>query len=197
MKVIYFDTETTGTNPNKNEIIQFAAIVEIDGVVVDEINVRCQPTNWDAVSEEALQVTGLTLETLKTYPTPAQAAMDIEWFFDKHIDKFNKADKFYPAGHNVSFDIDFLQAFWRKHISKYGIGSYVNWRNLDTRVLANFLIYGGHLDVIDTKLGTLCNHFGIELDAHDALNDIRATRELMKAMCGKFKLPASSEVKNG
>lgn len=33
------------------------------------------------------------------------------------------------------------------------------------------------------KLGTVCAHFGIEMDkAHDALSDIRATREVAKSL---------------
>ena len=188
MKILYFDTETTGTDPDKNEIIQFAAIVEVNGEVVDEIDLRCQPTDWSSVSAEALQVTGLTVDELKGFDNPLCMALKLEAFFDRHIDKFDKSDKFYPAGHNVTFDLNFLQSFWKKHISPYGVGSYQNWRALDTRILANFLLYDKGLAISDAKLSTLCEYFNIELDAYDALNDIRATRALMAVMLERFNV---------
>lgn len=182
MKVLFFDTETTGIIAKHHEIVQFAAIVEIDGEVVDEINVLSRPLHLDRVNEEALRVTGKSLDELEKYPHPSEVFPQIKAFFDKHIDKFNKSDKFFPAGHNVIFDLDFLQNYFITHGDQYGTGAYQNWQALDTRILANFLCYSGKLSVPNIKLETLCNHFEIPLQAHDALNDIRATRELMKKM---------------
>ena len=179
MKILYFDTETTGTNPHVHEITQFAAVVEIDGKVEKEVNWRCQPTNWDKIDKAALEVTGIGIEKLKTFESPTEMFRRISSMFDEYIDKYDPTDKFYPAGHNVGFDLDFLQSFWKKHGDKYGTGSYQNWRMLDSRILANFLIAAGLIETPDVKLGTLCEHFKIEIDAHDALSDIRATRELI------------------
>lgn len=188
MKILYFDTETTGIDPKIHEITQFAAIVEIDGVPVEEVNWRCQPTNYEAISPEALQTTGVTVEQLKTFPHPTEMMKNIRSLFDRYINKYDKADKFWPAGHNVSFDLDFLQAFWKKHSDKYGTGSYQNWRSLDSRYFANFLMAAGKLHGIpDMKLATLCGHYGIEIDAHDALSDIRATRLLICKMLSLFQ----------
>lgn len=182
MKVLYFDTETTGVNPTKHEIIQFSALVEIDGVVHEEINLKIQPTKWENIDPIALQTTNLTIEQLKGFELPAHSGSRIRGFFDKYVDKFNRADKFFPAGHNVQFDLDFLQSFWKTYVDPYGIGSYQNWRSLDSRVFANFLSYKGKINVPDVKLETLCKHFNIEIHAHDALSDIKATRELIQKM---------------
>ena len=188
MKILYFDVETTGRDPKVNEIIQFSAIVEIDGEVVEEANWFAQPTRWDCIEEEALEVIGKTREELETYP-PASALMDgIRSLFDAYIDQYDKTDKFYPAGHNVQFDLDFLQAFWKQHGDEYGTGSYQNWRSLDSRVLAHFLIAAGKIpEPENIKLETLCTQFGIPIDAHDAMSDITATRELIKRMLTYFK----------
>lgn len=191
MKILYFDTETTGTDPRVHEITQFAAIVEIDGVVKSEVNFFSQPTDWEAVDPQALAVTGKTLNDLQLYPTPQEMMIQLKELFDQHINKYDPFDKFYPAGHNVPFDLEFLQAFWKKHGDKYGIGSYCNWRALDTRVIGNFLSYAGKIKCEDMKLSTLCNEFGISLDAHDALNDIRACRTLLQ----KFKELLAKEYK--
>lgn len=189
MKILYFDTETTGVDSRVNEIVQFAAIVEIDGNVVEEVNWNCHPTRWDHISPDALQTTGLTLEKLKTFGSPGVMMANIHKLFDRHIDKFNKQDKFYPAGHNVQFDLDFLQAFWKQHADSYGTGSYQNWRCLDTRILANFLAMIGQINTQDLKLSTLCQHYGIEIQAHDAMSDIRATRMLMQKMTEALRRP--------
>lgn len=182
MKILYFDTETTGIDPKLHDIIQFSAIVEVDGEVIDELDVRCQPSRWENISQDALTVTGMTIEKLKELPTPQEAFKQIKNFFDKHIDKYDKLDKFYPAGHNVSFDIDFLQEFFKRHGDEYGTGSYQNWNCLDSRILANFMKMRGKMELPNHKLETLCNHFEIPLVAHDSLNDIKATRILIQKL---------------
>lgn len=117
-------------------------------------------------------------------------------FLNKYIPKYTKLpDKFYPAGHNVTFDLQFFDAFVRQHgnpeVAKWGSVTWQNWRALDTRVLANFLLAEGRLNhqygpLADVKLSTLCEHFSIPIDAHDALSDIQATRTLMRALRSQF-----------
>lgn len=182
MKILYFDVETTGTNPKENEIVQFAAIIEIDGVVKEEVNFRCRPTRMDKIDPKALEVTGMTIEKLMEAPEPSVMARQIQTLLNKYINKFSKTDKFYPAGHNVQFDLDFLQAFWKQHIDQFGTGSYQNWRSLDSRVFGNFLAVSGKLETDSMKLETLANYFKIDINAHDALSDIRATRQVIKKM---------------
>jgi len=182
MKILYLDVETTGTDVSVNEIIQFAGIVVIDGKTVEELEFKCQPTNWDSIESEAMEINGKTLDDLKSYMPPSEAILILKGFFDRHIDKYSKNDKFYPAGHNVGFDLDFLQSFWKRHCDKYGIGSYQNWRCLDSRILANFFIAVKLISCEDVKLQTLCNYFKIEIESHDALSDIRATRILIQKM---------------
>lgn len=196
MKILYFDTETTGTDPAKHEITQFAAIIEIDGVVKEELNFRCQPTRWDVIEPEALRTTGVTIEQLKTYDLPGVMHGKIVAVLNKYIPKYTKMpDKFYPAGHNVQFDLQFFDTFIRQHgnpeMAKWGSLNWQNYRALDTRVLANYLIFEGKLNhkygpLPDLKLATLCEHFSIPLEAHDAMSDIRATRLLTKALRSQF-----------
>lgn len=182
MKILYIDTETTGTNSQKHEIIQIAALIEIDNEIVEEINLRIRPTNWETIDPEALKVTGKTIEELKTYMDPKMAFVTLKGTLEKYVNKYDRNDKFYPAGHNLGFDIEFLQAFWKKYGDIYGTGSYQNWRFLDTRILANFLCSYGLIKPLNVTLGEMCKTYNIHLDAHDALNDIRATRLLHKAM---------------
>lgn len=182
MKILYFDTETTGLDPTNHEIIQFAALIEIDGEIKEEVNWHCQPKNWEIIEKKSLEINGISLEMLKTFDLPETTASNIKNLFDKYIDKYDKTDKFYPAGHNISFDINFLQAFWKKYIDEYGTGSYQNWRCLDSRIMANFLLVNNIIKSPDAKLINLCSELGIKIEAHDALSDIRATRILINKM---------------
>ena len=55
------------------------------------------------------------------------------------------------------------------------------------RAMSFFLEHPALIKPIDYKLGTLCEYFGVRLtdhDAHDALNDVRATVELYRAIRG-------------
>lgn len=187
MKILYFDCETTGLDHKINDVIQFSALVEIDGKLVDEINIHMQPVHWHNVSIEALTVNGTTIEMLESYMTPDLAFQQIKRFLERYVSKFDRNDKFYPAGHNVQFDLDFMQTFWKRQGDKYGMGSYHNWRALDSRVFANFLLAGGIIDVPDVKLQTLCAFFNIEIEAHDAFSDIKATRQLISRMMQLIK----------
>jgi DNA polymerase III epsilon subunit-like protein len=192
MKILYFDTETTGRDDHKHEITQLAIIVEINGEVKEEVSWRCQPTNWDVIEQGALDVTGVGIEELKKLPPPEEMFKNLMDLFDRYVSKFDRApQKFYPAGHNVGFDLKFLDAFIKKHGNadnqKWGITSYQNWRSLDSRVMANFFLVKEKIFTDDVRLETLCKFYGIDISAHDALSDIRATRSLIQRMMQEIK----------
>ncbi|MDE2105673.1 MAG: 3'-5' exonuclease [Patescibacteria group bacterium] len=193
MKVLYIDTETTGTDHRTHDVIQVAGLIEIDGQVRDEFMFRCQPFDFAAVDPKALEVNGTTKEALATYPEPdiAYSAMTAIWA--KYVSKFNRADKFTPAGYNVGFDLDFLASFFVKNGDNY-FGSWQNWRAIDPLAMVRILQHKGLIDLPDHRLGTLCAHFGIPLKAHDALADIRATRELLLLLEREYLAEASTVV---
>ena len=112
MKVFYVDVETTGLEPKINDIIQLALIIEIDGKVVRKEKFEMQPFNYDNISPEALEVNGLSIEQIKGFDTPQIAYRKIVNILDKYIFKYDKKDKFIPAGYNVKFDVDFLTEFF-------------------------------------------------------------------------------------
>ena len=179
-KTLYFDVETTGTDPARHGLIQLACLVDIDGKVVDENSWHIKPFKGDLVSKEAARITGISREDLDNFPEPEGVYREIVEFFSKHVDRFDRTDKFYPAGYNVRFDLEFLKRFFEKNGDKY-FGSFFNWKLIDPLPWLYRLDWLGELSLPDYKLVTVCNHFGIELgdSAHDALADIRATRELL------------------
>ena len=178
-KVLYIDVETTGTDSSRHGIIQVGAIFKISGTVVDEFDLKCAPHQGADIEDQALQVTGTTRGELPHRMNSFDAFLAFRQFLNRHIEPYDREDKCYPAGYNVHFDLDFIQNWFRLHGDKYGIGSYVNWKRLDPLPVLFMKDFAGSLSLPDYKLETVCRHFGIEVEAHNALSDIRATRKLL------------------
>ncbi len=180
-KILGFDVETTGLDPKKNDVVQLAAYVEIDDKLVGTKDFKCRPFDPQAVEDEALDKQDRTLEEIMEWPDPRKTVSEFTAWTGQWIDKFNQQDKAYPAGYNVSFDLGFVDQWLRKSGEKYGFGSYQNWRPIDPRPIVAMLECKGFINgLVDHKLETVCKHFGVKIDnAHDALSDIMATRDLV------------------
>jgi exodeoxyribonuclease-1 len=58
MKYIFYDTETTGINPEFNQILQFAALeADEDLNELNLINIKCRPVHYIVPSPTAMVVT--------------------------------------------------------------------------------------------------------------------------------------------
>lgn len=180
-KCLWFDTETTGLNSYKNDIIQIACIVEVEGNVLDQFESKIRPFDPANVEPKALEVNGLKLEDVLKYPDPKIVHKEFTKFISNYIDKFDKADKFAPAGYNIKFDIDFLMSFFRKCGDSY-YGSYFNYKAIDPLYMIHVMDYERKINLPNYKLVTVCNHYNINIEAHEALSDIKATRELFKTL---------------
>lgn len=178
LKKLFLDTETTGTTPN-SAIIQIAGIMEVGGVE-REFDINMRPHEGADISEEALKIIGKTLDEINSYQSPEEAAKEFEIILSEFVDPFKKGDKFTLYGHNIQFDFTKLMEWYNRIGNKY-LGSFIDFKyNFDTLPMMKNLQL---LEVIDflenNKLETCCEAFGIKLEgAHDALNDIRATKKL-------------------
>ena len=178
MKVLWFDTETTGLNAVVNDVIQLSGVIEVDGENKESFDIRCQPHNYENISQEALDVHGISIEELKGYQSPKKAHAEFLDILGKYVSKFDRDDKFWPGGYNVKFDLDFVAEWFKKCGDRY-FGSWQNWRALDPLPMVNLLAYSGKLPPLPNhKLETICGHFKIEIKAHDALSDVEATVKL-------------------
>jgi DNA polymerase-3 subunit epsilon len=186
-KTLYFDVETTGIDSKLHGMIQLACLVDIDGKLEAEKDWFIKPFRGDLINKEAAEVTGISRDDMLTFPEPNIVYREIVELFSGYIGKFDKTDKFYPAGYNVRFDLEFLSRFFEKNGDKY-FGSFCNWKAIDPLLWLYRLDWNGLLSLPDYKLATVCEYFGIELgdSAHDALADIKATRELMRMLPCRF-----------
>lgn len=177
MKLLFIDTETTGLKPGTHGVVQIAGIVEIDGQVAEEFNFLCGIFAGQLFDARALEVNGRTVEEINKMPDPLEVYGKLKAIFKKYVDPYNKNDKFVIAGQNVAFDYAMMEAFWNKCGDKYWY-SWVDFRGLDVITATALFQAAGHFKLPNMKLETVARHFGIELKAHDALHDIRATREI-------------------
>lgn len=180
-KIIFIDTETGGVNPEKAALIQLSGIIRIDKKDVEKFNFYIKPFENSEVTEKALEVQGRTLEELKTdkYVEEKEVYKQFINLLDKYIDKYDRTDKFIVAGYNVRFDVDILKAFFQRHGNNF-LFSYLDSSMLDPLYSIRLLQIAEILPVLENnKLETWCKHFGIELKAHDSLEDIEATKKLI------------------
>lgn len=186
MKVLWFDLETSGLDPLKNGIIQFAALIEIDGEVKDTLDFTMNPEGKE-VSPEALALQHRTAEEVKTYRPALNVRLEIKAAFARHIDPYNKGDKFIVGGFNVQFDIGFLEQLWKDAGDTY-LRSFLGPLVLDPFRVQGFMEWAGACPVPPRRnLETLCGAWGVEIgNAHNALADITATRALAYKMREKL-----------
>ena len=180
-KIIFIDTETGGVNPEKSALIQLSGIIRIDKKDVEKFNFYIKPFENSEVNEKALEVQGRTLDELKTekYIEEKEVYKQFINLLDKYIAKYDKTDKFIVAGYNVRFDVDILKALFQRHGNNF-LFSYLDSSMLDPLYSIRLLQIAGILPVLENnKLETWCKHFGIELKAHDSLEDIVATKKLI------------------
>lgn len=167
---LYLDSETTGLDAQKNDIIQIACIPVINGIPGKPFNEYCQPINYSAVDQEAIAIHGISLEQMKTFQSPSEMLRK----FEAYLRSFNA--KFTLAGYNVGFDKGFLTAMF----AKMGVPSL--YRELfegdthDTMLRAK-LAKGLSKN---PRLSKLAEEYGISINAHDALSDIQATIQIDK-----------------
>lgn len=180
-KIIFIDTETGGVNPEKAALIQLSGIIRIDKKDVEKFNFYIKPFENSEVTEKALEVQGRTLEELKTdkYVEEKEVYKQFIKLLDKYVDKYDRTDKFVVAGYNVRFDVDILKAFFQRHGNNF-LFSYLDSSMLDPLYSIRLLQIAEVLPVLENnKLETWCKYFGIELKAHDSLEDIEATKKLI------------------
>lgn len=185
MKLLFFDLETTGTNPARNGIHQISGQIVIDGKKVEDFDFHVQPNPKAVIEEQALSVAGVTREQVLAYPSMGEVYKQLVAMLGKYVDKFNKKDKFFLVGYNnASFDNQFLRGFFLQNGDNY-FGSWFWANSIDVMVLASHHLASRRHEMENFKLATVAKFMGINVDdaaLHDAFYDIYLTREIYKLM---------------
>ncbi len=173
----FIDLETTGFDPNKQEIIQIGCLVAKQiprpgkGPTlefVEEFEIKVKPEHLETADPEALRINGYN---------------DAEWIFaaslPQALEKLSKA----AAGatmvaHNLTFDWQFLDHAFKAT----GVENKMHYAKIDTIAVAFAKLY--HDDRVHKfNLASLAEHLGVKNEkAHTALADVRATYEVYKKL---------------
>lgn len=178
-KILHFDLETTGLGESEHSIIQLAGLIEIDKTIVERFDYRIKPDRFDNISPSSIETHGVSIEEMKTFQPSSEVYESFKKLLSKHCNPYDRNDKYIPAGYRVDFDLSFLTKFFENNGDKY-LGSFLDWRRtLDPLPILRAMDFNGIISLSDYKLETVCKAFGIKLNAHEAMSDIIASRELL------------------
>lgn len=178
---VVIDIETTGLDPNYDEVIEVAAIKVVDGKVIDEFSSLVKPNDCyefeDEETGECLEeyvddfitlLTGITNEMLETAPAPTEV---FPKFFDFVGDSI-------LLGHNVNFDINFLYDLNEDLYKNYFSNDFIDLMRLTRKVYPNFKNH---------KLATIAKELNVNgKNHHRALADCYITFECYNLMCNQI-----------
>lgn len=190
MKNIYIDVETGGLDPKVNPILQLSGSIEIDGEIMESFDYFMQPFRGEMLVDEALAVTGMTVEQIKTFPKPAVVYEQFIDLLDKYINKWDKNDKFYFIAFNSDFDESHVREWLIKNAKtekdkKYGnfYGSYVANPSICVLKMAAMYLRDERHKLSNLKLKTVYEYLfpdGEITEWHNSAADIKATRDIFK-----------------
>ena len=172
-KLAFIDTETTGFDPEQQEMIEIGCVIVEQkdgklGSVVDEFELKIKPEKLENANPEALSVNGYN---------------EAEWLFAMSLEQAmqtfaEKTKDCIFVAHNVAFDWSFIQ----KAFSTTGVENKLFYAKIDTISFAYGKLHH-QTDVARYSLGALCERYGITNErAHTALADARATYEVYKKL---------------
>lgn len=185
---LFFDVETTGLNTQECAITQLSGMVERNDEVVEEFNFRMAPHAGAEINQEALEVTGLTLEEIQSYPNPKDQFKKFRRLLEKYVDRYNPRQKMLLVGYNNrQFDDQVLRAFFSRNGDKF-FGSYFWSNSLDVLVLAGEYLTFRRPNMKNFKLATVADELGLTPQSenyHDALFDVKVTRAIYEIVTGR------------
>lgn len=154
---VIFDVETTGLDFETDEIIQFSAIDQFGGTL---LNCYIKPEHTESWPEAAA-VNGITPEMVADCPSFNFYRSQIQWIFDN-------ADEL--ISYNGAFDAAMLE--------NHGIRFNDDLPHYD--VMQEFApIFGEYNEYYGSykwqKLTTCAAYYGFQFRAHDSLEDVKAT----------------------
>lgn len=183
MKFVFLDVETTGLDPEKYSVFQIAGIISANGVE-EEFDFKVRPYKGESITDDAKKKTGMTDEILQTFPDPSETYKKFKDLLLKYDIGTTYKDKAFFIGYNSDFDMRFMRSFFEYNNDKT-FGYTFHWPDLDVCRLIAFQLVAKRSNIKSFKLTDIYEFiFGHTFeDAHDAMADIRATKELFEFCC--------------
>jgi DNA polymerase III epsilon subunit-like protein len=187
------DTETTGFDPELNEIVEIS-IIPLDATLsvhteYKMLNMYIRP---EKLSPDDARPPGLTDKKLAEYMIHGLnsfKAMEVltEWFENLRL---GSGKRVMPLGHNWPFDMNMIRSWLGPKNYDYMFHGHFR----DTMALARTFADANEFHMYPTapyssvSLGALCKHYGIVLNnAHTSSEDALATAHLYKTMINQMR----------
>ena len=159
---VVFDVETTGLSAVYDKVIELAAVKMKDGKVIDQFEEMIDP--GFPLSELTINLTHITDDMVHGSKSEVDVFKLFQQFCDGAI----------MVGHNVTFDVGFLDNGYERH----GLADIDN-PVIDTLELSRML----HPERKNHKLDTLAKQYKVSLEHHHRANaDAEATGYLLYAL---------------
>ena len=176
--IVVYDTETTGLDLMRDEIVQISAIkIGRDGAIKDVLDIMVEPTV--PIGAEAQKTHGFDLDYIRSHGgvTAKEALARFSAFVKGSV----------LVGHNsLRFDSPLI----RRQLKENGLPEIEIRAEYDTMTIAGQF----HARFPDFKLKTLCFHYGVVNEcAHNAFGDIKATGECLVRMILEDIIPTALE----
>lgn len=174
-EVVVFDLETTGLSRTSDRIIELAAVrYHLD----DDLNMHEEDTLHlfinprKTLSEEIIELTGISNEQLAGMPTEEEVFEEIQDFFEN----------FTVAGYNIeTFDVAFMENLYGRVGCKFRPAGCIDGIKMARDRLVK------DRDVTDFKLASVAGYFGISFHAHQAIEDARATAKVIQLLLKEYQ----------
>ena len=185
-KLIFLDTETTGTDRQNSGVWQIGGIIEC-GKRKEEFLFECDVFECDILDPEVEKVTGITLEKLSKMEDPGKTHDEFIALLDKYVNRYDKKDKFHFINYRVDFDEDMLIRWFKNNDDDYFFSWF--WHpGLCMMHAANVYLQKEREELRNFKMDTVAEYLGIKIDAtkqHNALYDATIAMEIYNKIVRK------------
>ena len=152
---VVLDIETTGFSADLDEIIELSAIKVQENKIIKEFSQLINPQRQ--VSSYITNLTGISEQMLTKAPIITDVLLDFKNFISDNI----------IMGHNVTFDIGFINNKLQKHFNSSIDNDYIDTLTIARKFLPNLK---------SKKLGQIASYFNLNTDGmHRGLKDCVVT----------------------
>lgn len=194
MNILFFDTETTGlahntlpaTHPKQPVPMQIAFIMDKDGETISYSNLLVRPEGRWVPSPKAVEVHGKTPEMCDQFGVDIRVAVDV------FCDMIQAADR--VVAHNAKYDVTVMRR-------AEAIAAEIDGRKYEdpfieiNKIMCTMLAATDHVRALPRRNGDWkwpnlneCSQFFFQrdiLNAHDAMADVQACREIYYEMVNR------------
>ncbi len=183
---IAMDTETGGLDPKITDLLTaYIAVMDAEFKILDELDLKVKPDGGrlPVCDQEALNVNKIDVAKHLADPetiTYSEAKVKIVTMLKKHLKKTGRYSNLVPMGHNVNFDVGYLQHYI---LPKDEWDKILHYRQVDTMPIVNFFKDCGWFPRELSNLGSVVDYLGVpRRNAHSAKDDTLMCVDSYKAM---------------